>query len=229
MTLLLLIRHGHTPTAGKVLTGWERGVHLTEAGRAQADSLVGRLEGVPLAAIYSSPLERCRETAAPLAASRGLAVRARRGLIETGYGEWTGRSIRQLKRTALWRTLQRSPSAVRFPGGESLRDVQARGVDAALAIAAEHPGKTVALVTHADVVRLILAHFAGMHPDLFERLTVEPGSISAVALGGDGAVRVVKVNDTGGLRSLAPPPAERRPSRRAEARTVRSPAAKVRG
>ncbi len=216
MTLLLLIRHGHTPTAGKVLTGWQRGVHLTEEGRAQADGLVGRLDGVPIAAIYSSPLERCRETAAPIARARGLSVTPRRALIETGYGEWSGRSIPQLKRTALWRTLQRSPSAIRFPGGESLRDVQTRGVDAALEIATEHPGKTVALVTHADVVRLILTHFAGMHLDLFERLAVEPCSVSAIALG-DGWARILKVNDTGDLRSLAARPKPRRRPSAAEA------------
>lgn len=222
MTLLLLIRHGHTPTAGKILTGWERGVHLTEGGVEQAKALTVRLDGVPLAAIYSSPLERCRETAAPLAAARGLAVRVRRDLIETGYGEWTGRSIRQLTKTKLWRTLQRSPSAIRFPGGESLRDVQTRAVDAALAIAEEHPNGTVAVMTHADPVRLILAHFAGMHLDQFERLAVEPCSISVVAVQ-DGHARILKVNDTGDLSSLAPPPPATR-RRTGKARTT-----KVRG
>ena len=213
MTVLLLVRHGQTPTAGKTLTGWQRGVHLTDRGREQADALVARLEGVPVAAIYSSPLERCRETAAPLAAARGLPVRVRRGLIETGYGDWTGRSIAQLRRTRLWRTLQRSPSAIRFPAGESLRDVQTRAVDETLAIAADHPNDVVVIVTHADVVRLALAHFAGMHVDLFERLTVEPGSVSAVAVH-DGLARIVKVNDTGDLLGLRPPRRARSRSRK---------------
>ncbi len=213
MTLLLLVRHGHTETAGKKLTGWSPGVHLSERGRAQAEALVTRLEGVPLAAIYTSPLERCRESAAPLAAARGLEARPHKGLIETGYGEWTGRSIRQVTRTRLWRTLQRSPSAIRFPGGESLRDVQARAVDAVLAIGAEHPDATVAIVTHADVVRLLLAHFAGMHLDLFERLVTEPASVSAVSAS-DGVSRIVKVNDTGDLSDLAPRPPASKPSRR---------------
>jgi probable phosphomutase (TIGR03848 family) len=203
MTLLLLIRHGHTQTAGRILTGWSRGVHLSERGREQAERLVGRLQGVPLAAIYSSPLERCRETAAPLAAARGLEIRTHRGLIETGYGEWTGRSISQVTRTKLWRTLQRSPSAVRFPGGESLRDVQARSVDAILRIAADHPQATVGVATHADVVQLVLAHLAGVHLDLFQRLVAEPASISAVGVH-DGVYRIVKVNDTGDLSDLAP-------------------------
>ena len=203
MTVLLLIRHGHTDVAGKVLAGWSRGVHLSEHGREQAEQLVARLEGIPIAAIYSSPLERCRETAAPLAAARRLPVRIRRELIETGYGELTGRSIRQVARTALWRRLQRSPSAVRFPGGESLRDVQSRAIDAALEIAVVHPRRTVVVVTHADVVQLLLAHGAGMHLDSFARLAADPGSISAIALE-DGAIRILKVNDTGDLSGLAP-------------------------
>jgi probable phosphomutase (TIGR03848 family) len=222
VTVLLLIRHGHTPTAGKILTGWQKGVHLTDDGRRQAEALVGRLDGVRLAAIYSSPLERCRETAGPLAAARGLEIRVRRDLIETDYGDWAGRSIRQLTRTTLWRTLRRSPSAIRFPGGESLRDVQTRAVDAALSIAVDHARGTVALVTHADPVRMILAHFAGMHLDQFERLSVEPCSVSAVAVE-DGVGRILKVNDTGDLASLAGAAA---PSANAPDRTHRR---KVRG
>jgi len=222
MALLLLVRHGHTPTAGKILTGWQRGIHLTERGREQAQALSRRLEGLPIAAIYSSPLERCRETAAPLAAAGGVAVHVHRGLIETGYGEWTGRSIRQLTRTRLWRTMQRSPSSIRFPGGESLRDVQARAVDAVEEIVGAHPNGTVVVVTHADVVRLLLAHFAGLHLDLFERFVVDPASVSAIAIH-DGQPRVVKVNDTGDLGTLAPPPTpskRRRPSPSAGSRKV---------
>lgn len=205
MTLLLLVRHGHTPTAGKVLTGWEEGVHLTERGREQAEDLVRRLEDLPVRAIYSSPLERCLETAAPLARARGLEVEVRRELIEVGYGEWTGRSIRQLARTKLWRSVQHTPSAVRFPGGESLHEVQARATDAVRRVAEAHPNDTVAVVTHADVVRLVLADLAGVHLDLYQRWSVEPASVSAVALH-DGSPRILKVNDTGGLASLAPGP-----------------------
>lgn len=205
MTLLLLVRHGHTPTAGRILTGWQRGVHLTEHGREEAQALARRLEGVPVSAIYSSPLERCRETAAPLAAASGIAVRVHRGLIETGYGDWTGRSIRQLTRTRLWRTMQRSPSAIRFPGGETLRDVQARAIDAVETIVQTHPTGPVVVVTHADVVRLLLAHFAGMHLDLFERFVVDPASISVIAVH-DGSPRVLRVNDTGDLDALVPAP-----------------------
>ena len=215
MTLLLLVRHGHTPTAGKILTGWSRGVHLTGRGREQAHALTERLDGAPVQAIYSSPLERCRETAAPLARARGLEVHTRRDLLEVDYGDWTGRSIRQLARTKLWRSVQQSPSSVRFPGGETLRGVQARSVDAVRQIAEQHPAGTVVIVTHADVVRLVLADLAGMHLDLYQRLAVEPASVSAVTLH-EGHARILKVNDTGDLRSLAPvpPSAERGPRRK---------------
>jgi probable phosphomutase (TIGR03848 family) len=203
MTVLLLIRHGHTDTAGKRLTGWNRGIHLNEHGRAQADELVERLDGVPVTAIYSSPLERCRETAAPFAKERGLAVRTRRGLLEVDYGEWSGRSLSQLRRTTLWKVVQQTPSAMVFPGGESLLGVQSRAVAELDAIAAEHPKATVAIFTHADVVRLALAHYAGMHLDLLQRLVVDPASISVVSTGG-GVPRLVKVNETGGMASLVP-------------------------
>jgi len=209
MTLLLLVRHADTPVAGKVLTGWSRGVHLNERGREQARALIGRLDGIPVEAVYSSPLERCRETAAPLARARGLEVRVRRALLEVDYGEWTNRPIRQLARTKRWQSVQHAPSSFRFPGGESLRGVQARAVDVVRTIAEAHPGGAVMVVTHADVVRLVLAELAGIHLDLYQRLAVEPASVSAVVLR-DGQTRVLKVNDTGSLASLAPPPPSRR-------------------
>jgi probable phosphomutase (TIGR03848 family) len=217
MTLLLLVRHGHTDVAGKRLTGWTPGVHLNERGRDAAEALVGRLEEVPIDAIYSSPLERCRETAAPLARARGLSVRIRRGLIETGYGDWTGRTISQLRRTKLWRTVERTPSAVRFPGGESLLEVQARAVEEVRRIAADHPTGTVVVVSHADPIRLLIAHVGGAHVDHLHRLVVDTASVTAVALDHE-TPRLLKVNDTGGLTSLAGRGPRHRP-----------PTAKVRG
>jgi probable phosphomutase (TIGR03848 family) len=201
MTTLVLIRHGHTDTAGKRLSGRTPGVHLSARGRDQAERMVERLEGVKIDAIVSSPLERCRETAAPLARARRLAVRIRRAWIEVGYGDWTGRSISQLRRTKLWRTVMHAPSNVRFPGGESLLEVQARAVQAALDVAGEHPRGTVAVVSHADVIRLLVAHVAGTHPDHLQRWSVDTGSISAVSLS-DGVPRLLAVNDTGDLAFL---------------------------
>jgi len=201
MTLLLLVRHGHTDAAGKRLTGWAPGVHLNERGREEADGLVARLEEVPIDAIYSSPLERCRETAAPLAHARRLSVHIRRGLIETGYGDWTGRTISQLRRTKLWSTVERTPSAVRFPGGESLLEVQARAVEEVSRIAADHPTGTVVVVSHADPIRLFIAHVGGAHVDHLHRLVVDTASVTAVSLD-HGTPRLLKVNDTGGLTGL---------------------------
>lgn len=201
MTTLLLVRHGHTDAAGKRLTGRAPGVHLNELGRRQAERLVERLEGVRIDAIVSSPLERCRETAAPLAKARGRAVDVVRAWIEVGYGEWTGRSISQLRRTKLWRRVMFAPSNVRFPGGESLLEVQGRAVDATLDIAARHARGTVVVVSHADVIRLLVAHVAGMHADHLQRLSIDTASITAVSIS-DGVPRLLTVNDTDDLGVL---------------------------
>lgn len=210
MTVLLLIRHAHTDAAGKRLTGWSRGVHLNARGQQEAEALADRLDAIPLDAIYSSPLERCRETIAPLARRRGLPVAARRGLLEVDYGDWTGRTISQLRRTTLWRSVQQAPSTVRFPNGESFLEVQARAVAELGRIAGAHPSGTVAVITHADVVRLLIAHHAGMHTDHVQRLVVDPASVTVVAVS-EGTTRLLKVNDTGGLQTL-------RPRRRSRAR-----------
>jgi probable phosphoglycerate mutase len=201
MTTLLLVRHGHTDAAGKRLTGRAPGVHLNELGRRQAERLVERLDGVRIDAIVSSPLERCRETAAPLAKARGRAVDVGRAWIEVGYGEWTGRSISQLRRTKLWRRVMFAPSNVRFPGGESLLEVQGRAVDATLDIAARHARGTVVVVSHADVIRLLVAHVAGMHADHLQRLSIDTASITAVSIS-DGFPRLLTVNDTDDLGVL---------------------------
>lgn len=201
MTTLLLVRHGHTDAAGKRLTGRAPGVHLNELGRRQAERLVERLDGVRIDTIVSSPLERCRETAAPLAKARGRAVDVGRAWIEVGYGEWTGRSISQLRRTKLWRRVMFAPSNVRFPGGESLLEVQGRAVDATLDIAARHARGTVVVVSHADVIRLLVTHLAGMHVDHLQRLSIDTASITAVSIS-DGFPRLLTVNDTDDLAVL---------------------------
>jgi probable phosphomutase (TIGR03848 family) len=201
MATLLLVRHGHTDSAGKRLTGWTAGIHLNEIGRQQAEHLVERVDGIRVDAIYSSPLERCRETAAPLAKARRLSVHVRRRLIETGYGEWTGRSIAQVRKTKLWRTVERVPSAMRFPGGESLLEVQARAVDEVNRIARDHPKGIVVVVSHADPIRLVIAQVAGADVDHLHRLVVDTCSITAITL--ENAVpRLLKVNDTGDLADL---------------------------
>lgn len=203
MALLLLIRHALTDATGQRLSGRAPGFHLSETGRAQAARLGERLAAVPLAALYASSLERCMETAEAVAAGRRLAVTPAPELLEVDYGRWTGRPLAQLARTNLWREIQLSPGSARFPDGERLWEVQARAVAALDGMAARHRKGIVAVVTHADVIRLVLAHYAGVHIDLFQRLIVSPASVSAVALG-DRIPRIVRMNDTGTAEDLAP-------------------------
>jgi probable phosphomutase (TIGR03848 family) len=209
VTTLLLIRHGLTDHTGTRLIGRTPGVSLNDRGRDQAARVAEQLEGFGIRAIVSSPLERCRETAAPLAERRGLRVEVRGGLSETHYGAWTGRTLKQLSRTKFWRTVQYVPSGVRFPEGESLLEVQARAVAETERVVAEHPSGAVACFSHADAIKLLLAHFAGIPLDLFQRLVIDPASLSVIALG-SGAPRILRVNDTGPLASAGSGRAPRR-------------------
>jgi probable phosphoglycerate mutase len=198
MTHLLLIRHGENEyTRTGKLAGWTKGVHLNEAGQKQAQALAERLGQLPIAAIYSSPLERARETAEPLARAKGLKVQICEGLGEVRYGLWTGKSLKRLARTKLWRVVQHRPSAFQFPEGETLRAVQARAVEAVEAIARAHAkdkGPVVA-VSHGDVIKLVAAYYLGMPLDLFQRLAVGTASITALRLG-HGHPTLVKLNET---------------------------------
>jgi probable phosphoglycerate mutase len=211
--ILLLVRHGMTDLTARQLIGRTAGISLNDAGRAQAAALVGRLQGLPLEGLYSSPLERALETAAPLAAARGLEVVAEPGLIEVDYGEWTGLTYRELSRTELWKRVQARPGDARFPGGEAIREAQARMVAAIEAIFHRHPTGMVAAFSHGDPIRLAIAHFAGIHVDLFQRLGLDLASVSALRVG-DGPPLVLRVNDAGGFQSLVPPPPRSRGSAR---------------
>ena len=193
-TLVLLVRHAATPTTGKVLPGRARGLHLSDEGRRQADAVAARLMAMPrIAAVYSSPLERARETAAAIARGRRLAVRVERGLLECDFGAWTGASLRRLSRTREWAVVQRHPSGFRFPGGESFVEMQARIAGAVHRLAARHPGRAIVAVSHADPIKALLAHVLGTPLDLFQRLMVAPASVSAVAFRPDGAT-VLTIN-----------------------------------
>lgn len=197
-TLLLLVRHGVTPTTGQVLPGRAPGLHLSEAGLHQAAMVAERLEGLPLAAIYSSPLERARETAAPSAARFGLDAVAHDGLIEADFGAWTGRRIDELTQLPEWETVQKAPSTFRFPGGESFVELQSRMIATMERLRAAHPGGVVVCFSHADPIKAILTHALGTHLDHFQRVDVGTGSISAIQWP-DGAAPIVRmVNSTGG-------------------------------
>jgi probable phosphomutase (TIGR03848 family) len=216
MTLLFLVRHAVTDVTGKRLSGSIPGIHLSAQGRDQAEKLVERLAPLRLTEIYASPLERCVETAEPIAAARRMEVKVLHDLEEIGYGRCAGRSIAQLMKSKLWRRIQLLPSSVEFPGGETLIGAQRRAVAALNAMAARAPRGAVLVVSHADVIRLALAHYAGAHIDLFQRFTVSPASVSAIALG-DRIPRILRINDTGSLgdlvgreRPLGPGQAKRR-------------------
>ena len=207
-TLVLLVRHGQTPTTGKVLPGRAPGLHLADKGKAQAEAVAARIAALQtdqrkVAAVYASPLERTRETAAPIAAALGLKVQRRQGLLECDFGQWTGASLKSLWKKPEWRTVQRNPSGFRFPGGESFTEMQTRIVTAIDALRAAHPGGTVVAVSHADPIKAVVAHAMGAHLDLFQRIVVSPCSVSAVLYGVDGPV-VLAVNSTGDLSALAP-------------------------
>ena len=198
---LLLIRHATNDWVGKRLAGWTPDVHLNDEGQAQAAALARRLADVPLSAIYSSPLERTMETAQPLAQAQGLTVQVREGLGETRYGDWTGRALKELKDEKLWPVVQVYPGGVRFPGGESMREVQARVVVELDAIRDIHPDQTVAIVSHSDPIKMATAYYTGLALDLFQRLTISPASITAFAFARFGP-RLICLNHTDPLPSF---------------------------
>ncbi len=193
---IVLVRHATTPATGKRLGGWTPGVHLDEAGMAQAEGTSERLREVRVAAVYSSPLERTQDTARIIARPHGLRVRTRRGLGEVDFGEWTDKPLAQLRRRKLWQVVQATPSRMTFPGGESIRGVQARAVEATESLADEHVGETIVCVSHADVIKLIVAHHLGMPLDTFQRVVISPASITVLHLPAAGHPVLVVVNDT---------------------------------
>ncbi len=195
MTVLLLIRHGENDFLNKNrMPGRLPGVHLNERGRQQAAALADVLKDTPLAAIYASPLERAIETAEPLARAKGLEIQITPALTDTDVGQWQGRSWKALGRTSAWKTIQETPSLFRFPGGESFVECQQRVVAALERIAAAHQTDDfIAVVFHADPIKLAVAHFLGLPLDHFQRLTAETGSITALQLGKNRA-RLLRMN-----------------------------------
>jgi probable phosphomutase (TIGR03848 family) len=214
VTTVILLRHGRTTAnAGGVLAGWTPGVELDETGVAQARGVGERLAKVPLAAVVSSPLERCRQTAEAVATGRDVPVQTDDRLGEARYGDWTGRTIKELAKEPLWKVVQQHPSAAVFPGdgGEGLAQTQARAVAAIRAWNATLGPEAVWLAcSHGDVIKAILADALGLHLDQFQRIVVDPASISVVTYT-DTRPFVVRVNDTGGdVSGLIPPPRRRR-------------------
>lgn len=193
MTTFFFVRHGVTSHTGRKLSGWLPGVHLTEDGLRQADAVADHLADVPIKAVYSSPIERTIETARPIAARHGLKPQVRRTLGEIDFGRWTDRSFATLRRTRLWSQIQRFPSGARFPEGETLRGVQERAVREVEDLRLAHPRQAVCCVSHADVIKLVVGHYLGIHIDLFQRIEISPASITTIAVG-DLGPRILSVN-----------------------------------
>ena len=229
-TLVFLVRHGTTPTTGAVLPGRTPGLHLSDKGKAQAASVGERLKSwmqpadqkaspggganrrskktggarrAAISGVYSSPLERTRETAAAIASALGTSVRTERGLLECDFGEWTGGSLKELSKRPEWTTVQRYPSGFRFPGGESFTEMQTRIVQALHRICDRHPGEAVVAVSHADPIKAAVADAVGTHLDLFQRIVISPCSVTAISYGTAGPA-VLAVNSTGSLGELMP-------------------------
>ena len=204
-TLVLMVRHGQTPTTGSVLPGRAKGLHLADAGVAQAQRAGERIGALGrIKAVYASPMERTQETAAPIAKACGLRVRTNAGLVECDFGQWTGKKLSALRKLPEWTTVQRYPSGFRFPRGESFPEMQTRMVDAVSDLVRAHPGEAIVAVSHADTIKAAVAHALGTHLDLFQRIVVSPCSVTAIAYGAEGPI-VLAVNSTGDdLKALVP-------------------------
>lgn len=204
-TLVLMVRHGRTPTTGKVLPGRAPGLNLSADGIAEAERVAERIAAIAkVDAVYASPLERARQTAAPIGRALGKKVVIHKGLLECDFGAWTGASLTSLMKKKEWTTVQKAPSTFRFPNGESFTEMQTRMVSALDDIRSHHPGKVVVCVSHADPIKAAVAHAMGTHLDLFQRIVISTCSVSAVSYSLAGPV-VLTVNSTGGsLAELRP-------------------------
>ena len=210
MATLILVRHGRsTANTEGVLAGWTPGVRLDDRGAAQAAALPGRLAGVPIAAVISSPLERCQETLAPLLETRPeLRMETDERIGECHYGDWSGRKLAELADEPLMEVVQQHPSAAAFPGGESMRAMQARAVDAvrdwnARVDEAHGEGAAFVMCSHGDIIKSLVADALGLHLDLFQRIHVEPCSVTAIRYTRTRPF-LLRLGDTGDLGFLAP-------------------------
>ncbi len=208
ITYILLVRHGENDWVGEnKLAGRTPDVHLNERGIKQAEEVASSLAQQEVHAVYSSPMERCLETAAVTADHFGLDVQEMPGVIEVDYGEWQGGSLKELSERPDWQLVQHAPSSFRFPGGETLYEVQARAIAAIDVIRQHHPNEVVAVFSHGDVIRTVIAHYIGVPFDMFQRVLIGTGSISAVVFHGT-VPRVLFTNYVAALPKLEIPKEE---------------------
>ena len=203
-TIVLLIRHGQTPTTGKVLPGRTRGLYLSERGKIQAQEVAARLDGLELDAVYSSPMERAQETAAPTVAAHHEQLLVDAALNECDFGAWTGQKLSELNKLKEWKEVQNSPSSFRFPDGESFSEMQDRVVEAVSTIAKRHPSGVIAAFSHADTIKAAVAFFMGTPLDSFQKIHIDTASISAVEFTKEGPRMLVTNSRTGTLSYLRP-------------------------
>jgi probable phosphoglycerate mutase len=202
MTTFLLIRHAAPELVADTLAGRLPGIHLSAQGEQQAQRLAARLAPLPIAAVYSSPLERALHTAAPLAACRGLAVHPCEAIADIDYGEWSGQRFDELAGDPRWRRWNEFRSGSPLPHGGLMLEVQVRAILALEEIRRGHPDQVVAVVSHSDVIKAALAHYLGTPLDLLQRIEISPASLSVLAVYDWGA-RIIRLNDTGDLPALA--------------------------
>ena len=196
-TVVILVRHGHTPTTGKILPGRTKGLHLSDLGKEQAEKVASHLSSLnSISAVYSSPMERTFETAKPIAKAFGKSVLKHQGLIEADFGKWTGRKLSELRKLKDWEKVQKNPSLFRFPDGESFMEMQSRMVTTVTNICENHRGEIIVAVSHADTIKAFLTAALGTPLDLFQRLHNSPCSVSPVIFGAQSPF-VLAVNSTG--------------------------------
>jgi probable phosphomutase (TIGR03848 family) len=222
VTILLLVRHGSNDWVHGRLAGRLAGVHLNDAGRQQADAVSTRLGELPIEAVYTSPLDRTIETAQAIAAPRNLPLRVIEQVQEVDYGEWQGAELKELYKHELWPGVQFYPSGTRFPNGETLGEAQNRMVAALDMLRGRHPKGMIVVVSHADIIKLAIAYYIGMHIDLFQRLEIGTCSVTALAFTKMGP-RLLAFNELGNLEYLKPKPEEPK----AEDATAAAPEAAV--
>ena len=199
MTRFLLIRHAATDSVGKRLSGRTPGVHLNEEGRVQAQKLAERLAHLPVAAIYSSPLERAVETAAPVEKLLQIRNVTAEDFLEIEFGEWTNCAFGELAGQPQFRRFNLFRSCTRIPGGELMLEAQLRMVAGLEKLRTRHPDQLVAVISHSDLIKASVAYYAGIHLDMFQRIEISPASVSIVEIGEDNA-RILLLNDTGGIK-----------------------------
>ena len=219
MATIILVRHGENEWVKKHrLAGWIPNVHLNEKGHEQAEALAQRLSDLPITAVYSSPVVRCVETAEYIAKRHQKEIIHLEDVGEVRYGDWEGEKIKKLARHPLWRVVQFFPSRMRFPQGEALREVQFRAIQALEMLSTQHENELIVVASHADCIKLVLAHYLGVHIDLFQRIVISPASASIIALPGNGMVQVIRINDDGPLQPPPSPSKQQKPTQNKKTR-----------